>query len=284
MKIEFFYKTIAATLVAAQFGMAMPAFSAETNANSSEAAALQATQQTADAFNVQMQAVRNMTDEQLRAEMENQATQIEMSITQAELSGITVHQTEKDELQALATSIREEAAKPHLKRHLFGRKLMAIPRAIVQGIGIIGFAIGDAIFAPILFLASFGFHLGAGDDFNGSKLETGIKVGLGITFGIAGGATGGIAGLVLLGYAWPVAIATMLPITLTAKLVCEYGNNGSPHTARFCERVVEGNNDLLDHVWNAGEKSGTFVHNLITHPLRTLGLRKSGRTHMSRHF
>lgn len=284
MKKEFLNKAIAATLVAAQFAMVTPAFSADSNANR-EARALQATQEVADTINSQMEAVKNMTDEQLRAEMNSQAAQIESSITQAELSGTALNPADREELQALANSIRETAAKPHLKRHLFGRKLMAIPRAIVQGIGIIGFAIGDFILAPTIFLASFGFFLGTGDnlDDNGN-LVAGIKLGFGITSGIAGGAAYGIATVLILGYAWPVAIATMLPIVLTAKLVCQYGKNNGPYTERFCDRIVEGNNRLLDKVWEAGENSGTFMHNLITHPLRTLGLRKNKAHRMKKHF
>lgn len=216
----------------------------------------------------QMNQVQNMDEDLLRIQLELQANQIEQGLISAEANGTMVSDETKEQVHALADSIRDVAKRPHLKSRLLKKGLMFLPRVIGQGIAYLTMAMTDLIAIPLVYTSMASFYTFAGEN------PSGAGIGGGIAAGLVGGAAVTIGELIVLGYAFPIYIGTIVPVQLTVSLICEDGRTiKSPYTRKFCANV-EKNRNFISKVGEAGENTGMAINRFIRHPLKSLGLRK----------
>lgn len=211
----------------------------------------------------QLDAVAQMSEAELAAQLELQAAQIEKGIADAEAQGIEISADQKAELSGLVEGIHSAAKAPHLKKRV-GRKLMAIPRTIAHGLGYFGYAIGDALFVPTLFIGPFVRGLIAGESERTLPNVVGYT-GQILSHGVALTGTALIIGFP----AFPIAIGAMMPIVLTSQLVCDYTTVTNPHTKKYCANIKK-NDQFLLNTYYAGDAAGTAVHNAIAWPFKLM--------------
>lgn len=228
----------------------------------------EAVEQDVSVLENQVNQIQSMDEDFIRIQLELQANQIEQGLIDAENKGTVIAEETKEQVHALADSIRDYAKRPHLKKGLLKKALLFLPRVIGQGIGYLTTGMTDLIAIPLIFTTMTSFYSFAGEN------VTGAGLGGGIAAGILTGATVTIGELLVLGYAFPVYIGTIVPVQLTVSLICEEGRkHKSPHTRKFCANIQK-NRDFLDKIGQAGENTGTAINNFFRHPLKTLGLRK----------
>lgn len=262
MKFNHSRKWVAASLIGLQLMTAVPAMASEPGDERTplEMGALPVTSAQADLAREQLERVRGMSEAEIRLELEIQAAQLEAAPAQAREAGVEVTPDEEAQLKALAEAVRDQANDPNVKRKLL-RTFGAVPRILAQGVGYAGMIAGDLLFAPILFMGPFMNSLISGEGNSGVANALGFSA----MFLVQGA---GLMGTVLLvGYAFPVVIATMLPINVTIALVCNKNSYRSQHTAQFCRNVGK-NKEILDSIWNAGDQAGYAVNRFLTKPFR----------------
>ncbi len=216
-------------------------------------------------FQERMDRLTKLNEEEMREQIIHQAMALDQAVIEARHSGVA-SLDDIEILELMAKSVWELSTKDHLKRRLIARKLMVVPRALAQGVGYLGMAMGDLIAAPIIFASKFGYNAASGDAVDGRVL-------LGIGGGLMGAGAVGIGEAIILGYSFPIYIGTVLPIQLTVSMVCEDYEIKSAHTRKFCNNYDK-NGELLDKIGDAGEKAGDAVHEWIRHPLKSLRVKK----------
>jgi len=207
----------------------------------------------------QIQKLKEMSEADIRLQLELQATQIETGLNMAIASGEPVTEEQKETVKELVDAIRTEAYRPKLKRRLLRKTLMFLPRVIAQGIGYLGMGLTDLIGIPLVFTTKATFSAFAAGG-------SGIGMGLGIAGSIATGAMTGLGELMVLGYSFPVVIGTIVPISLTTTMICSGRSPRSEYTRRFCNNW-ERNQDFINSAGEAGERFGEAINRLF-HPHR----------------
>lgn len=267
MKKTFLNKLVTASLVSSQLLAVAPAMSAQiavVDSNNETTTTREFTEADAALMQAQLNTLANMSEEDLNLQLEIQAAQIEGGLKDAEAQGVVISPEQKEQLTGLAAEIHSLAAAPHKKSRL-GRILMAIPRGVAQGLGYLGYAIGDLLFAPALIIGPFLHGLIAGES---QKIVPQV---LGFTGMFLGNGAGLLTSFIVLGIpAFPIAIGTMLPLYVTSRLICSRDHYSSPYTEKYCT-IHERNTDMLTNLWEGSDAAGVKVHNVLAWPFKQIG-------------